>query len=208
MKENTFWEVMYLKKALFLAPLALAVSLGFSGLMAPTALANSPVEQTSTMQSHSLIEHVKLIRVDATSVTLFETWHNPITGDQRNDQYFQDKETISAESMVYHYTPNESLFEKMIKGYQDASVWKEIGFENYGGKQVKKLKTIVEPKGGIYQIAYIDTSTGLPLKEENYNNKNERIVTFAYFFNHVHDQSGNIFKIEERDVEFNTIKTK
>jgi len=196
-------------KASIFTSLALAISIGVSGLIAPSVSANSAVE-AQKVQSQSLIEHVKIIGVSFNSslVTVSEKWYSPANGFQRNDEYYLDNEKISSETKVYKYKPNDSLFEKKIKGYQDESVWKFMGIENFNGKQVKKLKAIVEPKGGIYQIAYIDISTGLPIKEENYGSKNEQLNMSVYFFDRINDPSGEIFTTTEKDSEINMKKTK
>ncbi|USG65967.1 hypothetical protein NDK47_01000 [Brevibacillus ruminantium] len=187
-----------MKKSSFLTSLVLVMSIGFSGLMTQSVSANSAVE---VQKAQSQIEHVKVIGIGLNSpwASVTEEWYDPVTGFQRNDKEYIDRETINSETKVYKYEPNESLFKKSMTQYQDEIVWKLVGYDNLGGIQVKKVKSIVEPKGGIYQIAYIDISTGLPIKEETYGSNNEHLKSFIYFFDHVNDPSGEIFKEVEKN---------
>lgn len=193
-------------KKSFLVPLGLVMSLGNLGLVAPSVFANSAVE-IKNVQTQALIEHVKIIQVnpDAKSSTVSETWYNPTNGYQRDDYQYLNDELIISRTKLHKYKPNDSMFDKKIKEYyRDEYTWKLLGYDNFDGKQVKKLKSIVEPKGGIYVIDYVDISTGLPIKSETYGkngDKDELISISAYFFERINDQSDGIFRTEEKEIK-------
>jgi len=87
-----------------------------------------------------------------------------------------------------------TLFEFMVSEYKMES-WVPIGTVQLNGKQVKKLKSTVNtnPFGDLYTIVYIDSSTGLPIKEEEYSGDNKMFNIISYSFNRVSDPKGTIF---------------
>ncbi|MGG4495654.1 hypothetical protein [Brevibacillus reuszeri] len=183
---------MVMKSAL--TPLILAVSIGLTGLMTPSALANNV--STQNVQSQASIEHMRRKIIDSTYVALYEEWFNPATGLQRYDSYYipSSGEKNTVEKKSFQLKPEESLYKATIKRFQDIYVWKPFAIVQIDGKKVEKRRASVTPKGNpVYEIAYIDLSTGLPIKEEHYDDKNQVMTTIVYFFDHVNDPNGDIF---------------
>ncbi|GED71812.1 hypothetical protein BRE01_55140 [Brevibacillus reuszeri] len=92
--------------------------------------------------------------------------------------------------------PYQSLFQDVAKEYKK-SEWKSVGTVNFFGKQVKKLQRLsTDPKGyPLKYIVYLDLSTGLPMREEYYFNKDTSPwLISTYFFDKVIDPNGTIFK--------------
>ncbi|CAM3685756.1 hypothetical protein [Brevibacillus invocatus] len=184
-----------MKKLTFALFVALAVTLGWSGASAP--IFAETVAPTQVVQKQGTIEHMKTVRVDVdgNSVTIFDTWFNLTTGQERYDDFYYYSTTKEMNGRTSMSTAYSSLFERTAKQYENKSVWKSIGTVEVNGIQVELLKGNGEPKGDpVYYLAYIDRSTGLPLKEEAYNSSNEVMTAYFYFFDHVHDLTGEIFK--------------
>ncbi|TPG69346.1 hypothetical protein EEL32_06795 [Brevibacillus laterosporus] len=59
---------------------------------------------------------------------------------------------------------------------------------------MKKLESLFDPKNASFNIAYIDVSTGLPVKLESYGANNKWEETYLYFFDRINDPTGDIFK--------------
>ncbi len=105
---------------------------------------------------------MRRIVIESGAVALFEEWYNP------------------------------TIFKATIKRFQDKYVWKPFGIVVIDGKTVEKRKAEKLSKGNpLYQIVYIDPSTGLPIKEEHYDDKNLVTTTVVYFFDHVNDPNGD-----------------
>lgn len=210
MREINLGEVIAVVKTSLLTSVALAISIGFSGIIAPSVSANTPVP-IQKVQSQPMIEHVKSIRTEhkgISSIAITEEWFNPQNGFFRDDKLVKEPGKITLKSKVYQYPNQKSLFRETIDRYQDKDIWTQLGVETLNGQQVKKMKTIIEPKSGIYQIAYVSSSTGLPIKEEEFDEKNKLIVTFVYFFDQVSDPKGEIFKVKEQHAEIDLQKAK
>lgn len=59
-------------------------------------------------------------------------------------------------------------------------------------------RVIIMPKGSEVRIAYLEPSTGLPVKEEWFgNDDNAPFVTNIYLFEEVIDPTGTVFTIHE-----------
>ncbi|WP_289135652.1 hypothetical protein [uncultured Brevibacillus sp.] len=92
--------------------------------------------------------------------------------------------------------PFQSLFQDVAKEYKK-SEWKSVGTVNLFGKQVKKSQRLsTDPKGyPLKYIVYLDLSTGLPMREEYYFNKDTSPwLVSTYYFDKVIDPNGTIFK--------------
>ncbi|NRS47026.1 hypothetical protein [Brevibacillus sp. HB2.2] len=197
-------------KTSLLTSLALAISIGFSGIIAPSVSANTPIPNQN-VQSQPLIEHVKSIRTEHKgifSTAITEEWFNPQNGFLREDNFVKEQEKITLKSKVHQYPNQKSLFKETIDRYQDKDIWTYLGVETLNGQQVKKMKTIIEPKSGIYHIVYVSSSTGLPIKEDKFDNKNDLLATYVYFYDQVTDPNGEIFKVKEKNLEIDLQKTK
>ena len=184
-----------MKKLAFVVPLALAVTLGWSGAISPVSAES--VVPAQPVQKQGTVEHMKTVRVDAISITVEETWFNPTNGMQRNDTVYISNETNEISEKTLSSNHESPLFERTANQYQNESGWKSIGVVKVNGKQVEMLKGNENPKGDpVYHIAYIDQSTGLPIKVEDYNSNNEVMTVYLYFFDYVHE-IGDLFKKEQ-----------
>ncbi|ASJ56413.1 hypothetical protein BP422_24315 [Brevibacillus formosus] len=197
-------------KTSLLTSLALAISIGFSGIIAPSVSANTPVP-IQNVQSQPLIEHVKSIKTEHKgifSTAITEEWFNPQNGFLREDNFVKEQEKITLKSKVRQYPNQKSLLKETIDRYQDKDIWTYLGVDTLNGQQVKKLKTIIEPKSGIYHIAYVNSSTGLPIKEDKFDNQNDLLATYVYFYDKVTDPNGAIFEVKEKNLNIDLQKTK
>ena len=182
-----------MKKLAFVLPVAVAATLGWSGAISPVFAETAAPAQA--VQKQGTIEHMKTVRIGGNSITVFETWFNPSTGLERYDKLHYSKKTTELSKETRFSNNESSLFERTIKRYQNESFWKSIGVVTVNGKQVELLKGNGEPKGDpVYRIAYIDQSTRLPIKEEDYNSKDEVMTVYLYFFDRIHDETGEIFQ--------------
>lgn len=196
-KKKLQGDVLTMNMKSLLTPLVLAASIGLTGLMTPSALANNVSTNVSTqnVQSQASIEHMRRMIISPTFVALYEEWFNPATGLQRYDSYYipsGEKNTVEKKS--FQLKPEESLYKATIKRFQDIYVWKPFESVMIDGKKVEKRKAKLSKSFPAYEVAYIDLSTGLPIKEEAYDDKNEVVTTIVYFFDHVSDPDGDIFK--------------
>ncbi|KAB3587431.1 hypothetical protein GAY21_23295 [Phocaeicola vulgatus] len=184
----------------------MTLTLGWSGLGISNVYANNTVQSVQAQQQ--TIEHMKTVRLTSYSFDLEETWYNGNTGYTRVDDFhyynpgsavtgkFEPKENIKTEKTINQAKEKlyNSLFEYVIQSYQN-EIWKPIETVELSGKQVKKLKySSGMPGVPVYSIAYIDLSTGLPIKEEDYDKEDKVMQTRLYFFDHVNDPTGEIFK--------------
>lgn len=191
-------DVLAMNMKSLLTPLVLTASIGLTGLLTPSALANNVPTQapTQNVQSQTVIEHMREMRIDSRSVTIYEEWFNPASKIIRADTHYINSGVVKSDS--FQQKDEESLFKRMIKSYQDKDVWKPFATVEIEGKKVEKRKAILSPKGDpAYQIAYVDLSTGLPIKEEHYNSNNQVMNTFVFYFDHINDPNGDIFKTQK-----------
>lgn len=184
-----------MKKLAFLLSLALTVMLGWSGAISPV-LAET-VAPAQTAQTKGTIEHKKTIRVNINPVhvSVWEDWFDPAKKLERSDGYHFGADEEKDIDKTRFYTEESSLFERTANQYKNKSVWKSIEVVTVNGKQVELLKGNGNPKGDpAYHIAYIDQSTGLPIKVEDYSSTDEVMTVYLYFFDYVTDESGDLFK--------------
>lgn len=135
------------------------------------------------------------VNVDPTYISVQEVWYNPVNGLDRNDGYYFNDEGIKISQDTKLYTYESSLFKRTVSGFQDESALQPNGVIQVNGKQVKMLKQYAAPMGDpAYFIAYIDQSTGLPIRIQNYNRNNEVMTVTLYIFDHVKDETGALFK--------------
>lgn len=183
----------------FLSTLVLTLSLGVFGFGLPSTYA-STVPASAATQVKPALEHMKVFRITDGAFDAEEKWYNPTNGYSRIDHYsyyYQDE--IITKKDIKSSTSKDSLFETVVKQYQYKGYWTQIGTVQINGKQVKKIKSVPNSKDHIYNIAYIDTSTGLPVKEEGYDNQNKVYVTYLYFFDRINDPTGEIFKKTKKE---------
>jgi len=194
-------EVLDLKKSKFLIPVMMTLALGWSGLVSPSAYADNTAQSTTEVKSLSSIEHLRTLEISPTSVTLWETWYNPSNGYQRQDVhiYNQQNQTIKDEQTIDKpkEKPEKTLFETWVQDFK-SEFWTEIDTVELNGKQVKRKKHISDEKDpSAYSIAYVDLSTGFPVKMEFYNDQDQVIRTLVYFFDHENESVEDIFNIEK-----------
>lgn len=90
-----------------------------------------------------------------------------------------------------------SLFTSIVEQYK-SSDWKNLGFVNFEGKQAKHVKKESDQKGdGLgyhWYTAYLDPSTGLPIKTSStfYENQTSH---FFHYFDQLNDSNGEIFNV-------------
>lgn len=58
---------------------------------------------------------------------------------------------------------------------------------------------MLDTKNASYDIAYVDVSTGLPVKVEGYDYYKKLYETNLYFFDRINDPTGEIFKESKKE---------
>lgn len=203
-------------KAIWFAIMALLVWGGVGGN-------TSALAATATSQlTEPIIEHMQVITKTLNTVEYVERWHNLMNGNTRFDnmQYDLNANTTKfTRSMAVeggkrkyllkqvngqwtgetwlsktYAIPNQSLFNSESQRYK-SNGWVAMGNVTFNGKQVKKVKfTEGSPNMKTTTIAYLDTQTGLPVKEELYNNNDPKpFAVSIYLFDRVNDPTA-IFK--------------
>lgn len=184
-----------MKKMAFVIPVALAFTLGWSGAIS-TVVAET-VTPAPSAQTQATIEHMKKIRVNVnpTKMSVEDVWFNPVNGLDRIDNYYFDSEGIKKSEETRFYTYESTLFRRTASMFQNESAWQPLGVVQVNEKQVKMVKQYAAPMGDpAYFIAYIDESTGLPIKVEDYSRNDEVMTVTLYFFDHVKDDTSTLFK--------------
>jgi hypothetical protein len=96
---------------------------------------------------------------------------------------------------VKYYQPYHSLFQYVEQRYKMQG-WQPIAVVDFNGKKVQKVQFIeVMPNITTTTVAYLDLVTGLPVKEELYNNNADQpFLVNIYLFDRINDPAGAIFK--------------
>ncbi len=173
------------------------LAVGGMGIINPFANAADTVPSNkNAVQTQSYVEHMRILTFDDVSVMLDEIWYNPATGYERNDQMFYDKKSGKIQNTHQVRTPkraSSSLFRDTLELHK--YMGQLIGTVTLNGKQVQKRKGYLGDKGDpTWVVAYIDSSTGLPVKKEYFSRKGTLMRTARYFFDHVNDPDGVLFQ--------------
>lgn len=177
--------MFHLKKLAFVLPVALSVTLGWSGSISPVFA--ETVAPAQAAQKQGTIEHMKVVRVDGVTIAVYDTWFNPKNGSQRNDYLYFYEDTRDIKKDTRFSNEESSLFQRTANNYKDKR-WTSVEAVELNGKQVEVLKANNNAKGNpAYHMAYIDKSTGMPIKVEDYNSNNEVMAVYLYFFDYVHE---------------------
>ncbi|MGD8192182.1 hypothetical protein ACQCN2_19605 [Brevibacillus ginsengisoli] len=209
-----------MKRIRLIISFVMTLALGWNGLSPSSAYANNN-STTNNVQSQSSVEHMQTLVIDPKDGldNTIDEWYDSTTGDTRIDRYSLSNNGLASYERTIHHEghyylislkagklegtslsvkqskPYKSLFEDTISTYKQ-EWWKPIGTVQLDGKKVNKLRSDVNPKPQTktYRIAYIDASTSLPIKVEEYGGDNQMSMTYVYYFNRVNDPNGQIFK--------------
>jgi len=223
-----------------LLSMSLVLTLGWMGLGFTPVTPNTTQAAEQKANTNSVVEHMQKIMINPTDGMIENTideWYEPISGSHRIDRHsfflgahvpfqrqiehegkryeikLEDGKLKGTSNSVTQYKNYKSSLFDFVSSEYKTEAWIPVGTIQLNGKKVNKLKntTYNHPLSKIYIIAYVDASTGIPIKEEDYNGENKIISLRTFSFERVEDKKGEIFKdlagvkIKDKEVSNNTI---
>jgi len=206
-----------------LLSITLVVTLGWLGLGFTPITPNTTQAAEQKANTNSVVEHMQKIMInpiDGMIDNTIDEWYEPVSGSHRIDRHsfilgayvpfqrqiehegkrydlkLEDGKLKGTVKSVKQYKNYKTSLYDFVSGEYKEEWWVPVGSVQLNGKKVNKLKntTYNHPLSNIYIIAYIDASTGLPIKEEDYNGENKIISIRTFSFERVEDKKGEIFK--------------